>query len=60
MKRDCYRRDESLREDDFEFIAEPGVSAVVIKPTLTGSGEGPRAGCRGACAGSDGGDQFVD
>ena len=29
--------DESLREDDFEFIAEPGVSAVVIKPTLTGS-----------------------
>ena len=29
--------DESLREDVFEFIAEPGVSAVVIKPTLTGS-----------------------
>ena len=29
--------DESLREVDFEFIAEPGVSAVVIKPTLTGS-----------------------
>ena len=29
--------DESLREDDFEFVAEPGVSAVVIKPTLTGS-----------------------
>ncbi|MBL5883154.1 o-succinylbenzoate synthase [Lelliottia aquatilis] len=29
--------DESLREADFEFIAEPGVSAVVIKPTLTGS-----------------------
>ncbi|WP_237758704.1 o-succinylbenzoate synthase, partial [Enterobacter bugandensis] len=29
--------DESLREDDFEFVAEPGVSAMVIKPTLTGS-----------------------
>lgn len=29
--------DESLREDDFEFAAEPGVRAVVIKPTLTGS-----------------------
>ncbi|MEH0884345.1 o-succinylbenzoate synthase [Enterobacter sp. UNJFSC 003] len=29
--------DESLREPDFTFIAEPGVSAVVIKPTLTGS-----------------------
>lgn len=29
--------DESLREADFEFTAEPGVSAVVIKPTLTGS-----------------------
>ncbi|MGL5602992.1 MAG: o-succinylbenzoate synthase [Silvania sp.] len=29
--------DESLREDDFRFIAEPGVRAVVIKPTLTGS-----------------------
>ena len=29
--------DESLREDDFEWIAEPGVRAVVIKPTLTGS-----------------------
>lgn len=29
--------DESLREADFEFIAEPGVSAVIIKPTLTGS-----------------------
>jgi len=29
--------DESLRETGFEFIAEPGVSAVVIKPTLTGS-----------------------
>lgn len=29
--------DESLREDDFEFVAEPGLSAVVIKPTLTGS-----------------------
>ncbi|MGU3485766.1 o-succinylbenzoate synthase [Enterobacter bugandensis] len=29
--------DESLREDNFEFVAEPGVSAVVIKPTLTGS-----------------------
>ena len=29
--------DESLREPDFQFIAEPGVSAVVIKPTLTGS-----------------------
>lgn len=29
--------DESLREADFTFIAEEGVSAVVIKPTLTGS-----------------------
>jgi len=29
--------DESLREADFQFLAEPGVSAVVIKPTLTGS-----------------------
>ncbi|QLR44021.1 o-succinylbenzoate synthase [Enterobacter sp. RHBSTW-00994] len=29
--------DESLREADFRFDAEPGVSAVVIKPTLTGS-----------------------
>jgi len=29
--------DESLREPDFAFVAEPGVSAVVIKPTLTGS-----------------------
>lgn len=29
--------DESLREADFQFITEPGVSAVVIKPTLTGS-----------------------
>ncbi|WP_312346913.1 o-succinylbenzoate synthase [Leclercia sp.] len=29
--------DESLREDDFIFVAEPGVRAVVIKPTLTGS-----------------------
>ncbi|WP_435945692.1 o-succinylbenzoate synthase [Dryocola sp. BD586] len=29
--------DESLRESDFAFAAEPGLSAVVIKPTLTGS-----------------------
>jgi O-succinylbenzoate synthase len=29
--------DESLREDDFTWSAEPGVRAVVIKPTLTGS-----------------------
>ena len=29
--------DESLREADFCFSAEPGVRAVVIKPTLTGS-----------------------
>ncbi|MDA8480386.1 o-succinylbenzoate synthase [Citrobacter sp. Awk 4] len=29
--------DESLREADFTFMAEEGVSAVVIKPTLTGS-----------------------
>lgn len=29
--------DESLREADFTFTAEPGVNAVVIKPTLTGS-----------------------
>jgi len=29
--------DESLREPDFVWAAEPGVVAVVIKPTLTGS-----------------------
>lgn len=29
--------DESLREADFRFEAEPGVRALVIKPTLTGS-----------------------
>ncbi|STW28322.1 O-succinylbenzoate-CoA synthase [Klebsiella michiganensis] len=29
--------DESLREADFTFAAEPGLRAVVIKPTLTGS-----------------------
>lgn len=29
--------DESLREANFQFAAEPGVSAVVIKPSLTGS-----------------------
>ncbi|EPF0045632.1 o-succinylbenzoate synthase [Enterobacter hormaechei] len=29
--------DESLREAGFTFVAEPGVGAVVIKPTLTGS-----------------------
>ena len=29
--------DESLREADFVMQAEPGLSAVVIKPTLTGS-----------------------
>lgn len=29
--------DESLRDDDFSFMAEEGVRAVVIKPTLTGS-----------------------
>ncbi|MRT49765.1 MULTISPECIES: o-succinylbenzoate synthase [Enterobacteriaceae] len=29
--------DESLREADFRFQAEPGVRALVIKPTLTGS-----------------------
>ncbi|MGL4724036.1 MAG: o-succinylbenzoate synthase [Scandinavium sp.] len=29
--------DESLREAGFTFTAEPGVKAVVIKPTLTGS-----------------------
>lgn len=29
--------DESLREADFAFAAEPGLRAVVIKPTLTGS-----------------------
>ncbi|MGK9172132.1 o-succinylbenzoate synthase [Yokenella regensburgei] len=29
--------DESLRDDDFSFVAEAGVRAVVIKPTLTGS-----------------------
>lgn len=29
--------DESLRDADFRFEAEPGLRAVVIKPTLTGS-----------------------
>lgn len=29
--------DESLREPDFAFVAEEGVRAVVIKPTLTGN-----------------------
>ncbi|UNK60188.1 o-succinylbenzoate synthase [Buttiauxella ferragutiae] len=29
--------DESLREPDFAFAAEPGLTALVIKPTLTGS-----------------------
>ncbi len=29
--------DESLREADFVFAAEPGLRAVIIKPTLTGS-----------------------
>ncbi|MEZ2576201.1 o-succinylbenzoate synthase [Buttiauxella ferragutiae] len=29
--------DESLREPDFTFAAEPGLTALVIKPTLTGS-----------------------
>lgn len=29
--------DESLREADFAFAAEPGLRAVVIKPSLTGS-----------------------
>lgn len=29
--------DESLREADFEFAAEPGLRVVIIKPTLTGS-----------------------
>ncbi|GHM56904.1 hypothetical protein ECZU51_55740 [Escherichia coli] len=32
-------QDESLREPDFAFVAEEGVRAVVIKPTLTGSTE---------------------
>lgn len=36
-RQDRYRLDESLREADFRFVAEPGVRAVVIKPTLTGS-----------------------
>lgn len=35
--------DESLREENFRFAAEPGVSAVVIKPTLTGSLDKVRA-----------------
>lgn len=35
--------DESLREPDFRFGAEPGVAAVVIKPTLTGSLQKVRA-----------------
>ena len=29
--------DESLREPDFALVAEAGVKAVVIKPTLTGA-----------------------
>ena len=51
--------DESLRRPDFAFVAEEGVRAVVIKPTLTGSLEKVREQCEGgACAGADGGDQF--
>ncbi|MDR2989192.1 MAG: o-succinylbenzoate synthase [Providencia alcalifaciens] len=29
--------DESVREDDFKVEAQPGVAAIIIKPTLTGS-----------------------
>nr|WP_318384125.1 o-succinylbenzoate synthase [uncultured Enterobacter sp.] len=35
--------DESLRDADFEFAAEPGLRAVVIKPTLTGTLDAVRA-----------------
>lgn len=35
--------DESLRDADFRFEAEPGLRAVVIKPTLTGSLEKVKA-----------------
>ncbi|MGQ7116257.1 hypothetical protein ACUOFC_67490, partial [Escherichia sp. TWPC-MK] len=45
--------DESLREPDFAFVAEEGVRAVVIKPTLTGSLEKVReqvqAAIRASC-----------
>ncbi|UYA59414.1 O-succinylbenzoate synthase [Pectobacterium sp. F1-1] len=33
----CIAWDESVREADFRVEAEPGVSAIVIKPTLVGS-----------------------
>lgn len=42
--------DESLREPDFRFVAEPGVRAVVIKPTLTGSLQAVRAQVQAAHA----------
>ncbi len=43
-------RDESLREPDFAFVAEEGVRAVVIKPTLTGSTEKVREQVKAAHA----------
>ncbi|EMM4153502.1 TPA: o-succinylbenzoate synthase [Escherichia coli] len=42
--------DESLREPDFAFVAEEGVRAVVIKPTLTGSLEKVREQVKAAHA----------
>ncbi len=49
--------DESLREADFRFVAEPGVRAVVIKPTLTGSVQkGSATGRRGTRPGAERGD----
>lgn len=42
--------DESLREPDFAFVAEEGVRAVVIKPTLTGSPEKVREQVKAAHA----------
>lgn len=47
-----------MREADFVVQAEPGVAAIVIKPTLVGSLARCRAGGAGACGGADGGDQF--
>lgn len=37
--------DESVREPDFKLEAEPGVAAIIVKPTLTGS----LARCRTLC-----------
>lgn len=53
--------DESVREADFRIVAEPGLAALVIKPTLTGSLTqiDPQSYWTGPCAGINRGDQLV-